>query len=195
MAKSLARVTCDSVRVDGCRIYLQPSRGIRVVLMCNNIGKGPYHLLKLGFSHCKPVSIYVVPIRFIDYQLVWVRILQRARARARRYWVTTSEIVEPACVLLFIAFGDDLKMQSNQYEYNDRLGTFRIFMRVLSDKPVAAATATTANKFHHCFTKSTTTGFFAARAIFGALFTWQPCLNTWPPRLNVLGLRPIYVRL
>ncbi|KAK9143164.1 hypothetical protein Syun_012564 [Stephania yunnanensis] len=55
-------------------------------------------------------------------------------------------------------------------------------MAVLSDKPVVAATATTANKFHHCFTKSDDDGFFAARAMLALLFTWPPCLYTWPPR-------------
>ncbi|KAK9140384.1 hypothetical protein Scep_010065 [Stephania cephalantha] len=35
-----------------------------------NVGKGPCRLLKLGFSHYKLVSIYAVPIGFIDYRLV-----------------------------------------------------------------------------------------------------------------------------
>ncbi|KAK9168549.1 hypothetical protein Syun_000689 [Stephania yunnanensis] len=61
------------------RIYLQPSKGIEVVLMCNNGGKGSRHLPKLEFSHWKPI-------------------LRRARARARRNWATTSEIVTPARV-------------------------------------------------------------------------------------------------
>ncbi|KAK9160225.1 hypothetical protein Syun_006566 [Stephania yunnanensis] len=62
VAKSLARVTCDSARVDDSRIYLRQSGWISVVLTCNSIGKGPCHLPKLEFSHYKLVSIYVVPI-------------------------------------------------------------------------------------------------------------------------------------
>ncbi|KAK9082429.1 hypothetical protein Syun_031171 [Stephania yunnanensis] len=34
----------------------------------------------------------------------------------------------------------------------------------------------------------TTTGFFAARAMLALLFTWQPCLNTWPPSLHPRSL-------
>ncbi|KAK9121351.1 hypothetical protein Syun_018968 [Stephania yunnanensis] len=37
-----------------------------------------------------------------------------------------------------------------------------------SDKPVAAATATTANKFHHCFTKSDDDGFLRCEGDAGA---------------------------
>ncbi|KAK9150240.1 hypothetical protein Syun_008549 [Stephania yunnanensis] len=39
---------------------------------------------------------------------------------------------------------------------------------VLSDKPVAAATATTANKFHHCFTKSDDDMFLRCEGDAGA---------------------------
>ncbi|KAK9088546.1 hypothetical protein Scep_027628 [Stephania cephalantha] len=56
VAKSHARVTCDSARVDDNRIYLRPSGRIRVVPMCNSVRKGPCRLLKLGFSHCKPAD-------------------------------------------------------------------------------------------------------------------------------------------
>ncbi|KAK9102291.1 hypothetical protein Sjap_019545 [Stephania japonica] len=41
-------------RIDGSRIYLRSSGGIKVVLMGNTVKKGSCHLPKLRFSHWIP---------------------------------------------------------------------------------------------------------------------------------------------
>ncbi|KAK9121292.1 hypothetical protein Syun_018909 [Stephania yunnanensis] len=44
----------------------------------------------------------------------------------------------------------------------------KLSSRICDGDPVAAATATTANKFHHCFTKSDDDGFLRCEGDAGA---------------------------